>query len=361
MADTRLARAEIEAALRVLESGNLRQGEQCECFEKALSQALGPRHAVTCANGTAALHLAWMALLEPGDEVLVPAFTFIATASTVNACGARPVFCDVDPETFLIDLDDAARRVTGRTRAIAPVHLFGNAVATDEVAAFAGRHGLAVVWDAAQAHGCEYRGGPVGELGDVVTWSFYPSKNLFTGEGGLVGTPDEGLANSVRRLRSHGTEGRYRHVTLGLNYRMTDVEAAIGLAQLARFERMLERRRSNAQALSAMLDGVDGVRLQRTTAGARHAWHQFCVLIEPDVYGRDRDELARALAERGIASAVHYPTGLHDQPVYRELYGRQSLPVTERLCERILALPVHHGLEHADVERIGAAVRALAR
>ena len=359
MAEIKLSEREIEAAVAVLRSGALRQGKQCEAFETEFAERVGARHALTNANGSAALHLAYLSFLEPGDEVLVPSFTFIATASMVCMAGGTPIFCDIDAHTHLLDLDDALGKITARTRAIAPVHLFGNVCDVAAVQRFAADHRLRVVWDAAQAHGASFRGTDIGGLGDLVCYSFYPSKNMFVGEGGMTCTDDDALAERVRHLRSHGQTGKYYHTMLGLNYRMTDVEAAIGREQLKRLDDMLGVRRRNAELLNRGLDGVPGLSPQRPTAGCKHAWHQYCIVIEPEQFGMDRDRLASALRERGIGSGVHYPRGLHQQPALIERYGEHALPTTEWVAERILALPVHHGLSADEVERVVEAVRAI--
>src|SRR5208337_4998905 len=252
-------------------------------------------------------------------------FTFMATASMVTMSGGQPIFCDVDPQTFLLDLEDAARKVSPRTRAISPVHLFGNACDIAAVQAFAGKHHLVIVWDAAQAHGAAYRGQDVGACGDFVAYSFYPSKNMFVGEGGMTCTDNGEYAAKLRYLRSHGETGKYLHTMLGMNYRMTDVEAAIGREQLKRLDEMVAMRRRNADILNQGLAEVAGVRLQQITANSRHAWHQYCVVVEPEAFGCDRDTLAQRLDEKGIATGVHYPRGLHQQPIFEKLYGKSHL------------------------------------
>jgi perosamine synthetase len=358
MAEIKLTEAEIEAAVRVLRSGALRQGKECDAFEQEFAAKVGARYAVTSANGSAALHLAYLACLAPGDEVLVPSFTFMATASMVTMTGGRPVFCDVDPRTFLLDLKDAAGKVTSRTRAIAPVHLFGNACDVDAFQAFAQKHNLLIIWDAAQAHGATYRGRDVGSFGDFVCYSFYPSKNMFVGEGGMTCTDNPEFDKKIRYMRTHGQTGKYLHIMLGLNYRMTDVEAAIGREQLQRLDAMLAIRRRNADLLNRGLAAVPGIQPQHITANAESAWHQYCILVEPEGFGKDRNTLAQRLKEHGIATEVHYPRGLHQQPIFEELYGKFPLPHTEYLAEHILALPVHHGLSPDDVTRIVEAVKA---
>lgn len=356
MAQIQLEENEIEAAVKVLRSGALRQGKECAAFEEEFTTKTGARNAVTCANGSAALHLAYMAFLSPGDEVLVPSFTFIATGSMVTAAGGRPVFCDIDPEAFLIDLADAEAKVTERTKAIAPVHLFGNACNVDAVRAFALRHGLTVVWDAAQAHGASIEGTDVGALGEFTCYSFYPSKNMFVGEGGMICTDSDDYAEKLRFLRTHGQTGKYYHTMMGLNYRMTDVEAAIGREQLKRLDDMLWVRRQNAGMLNEALADILGIFPQKITPNTVHAWHQYCVTVDPDAFGCDRNTLAARLKEKGIASGVHYPRGLHQQPIFEQLYGTMSLPNTEHVAANILALPVHHGLDEPDIHSIIAAV-----
>ncbi len=357
IAEIKLTENEIEAAVAVLRSGGLREGPICRAFETEFAEHVGAAHAMTSSSGSAALHLPYLALLEPGDEVLCPSFTFIATASMVSYSGGKPVFVDVDPETFLIDLEDAEAKITPKTKAIAPVHLFGNPCDRTAVEAFAKKHDLKIVWDAAQAHGAAYEGVDVGAWGDVVCYSFYPSKNMFVGEGGMTTTPDAELDKKMRLLRAHGVSGKYNHIVLGLNYRMTDVEAAIGREQLKRLDQMLAVRRRNADILNAGLGQLAGVTPQTTTPGGDHAWHQYCILVDKDEFGCDRDELGERLKTRGVATGVHYPRGVHQQPIYVELQGKQSLPVTERLSEEILAIPVHHGMSEADAHTVVDAVK----
>jgi len=360
IADTSLTEAEIDAAIDVLRSGMLRQGPQVAAFEQDFAAFVGARHAVASINGSTALHIAFECFIKPGDEVLVPSFTFIATATMVIAAGGVPVMCDVDPETWLIDLDDAAAKTTDRTRAIVPVHLFGNVCDIGAVMAFANRHDLKIVWDAAQAHGATFDGRGVGSFGDYVTYSFYPTKNMFVGEGGMTCTDKEDCDTRMRLLREHGMPSRYRHTMLGYNYRMTDVAAAIGRAQLKRLPDMLARRRRNGERLLAGLHGLPGLTLPTVTPGAHHAWHQFCVLVDKEGFGLDRDELAVYLRENEVGSAVHYPMGLHQQPVFVEMYGTHHLPVTEQLSETILALPVHHGLSDSDIDQVVEVIREVA-
>lgn len=360
MADTHLSEEEIQAAVRILRSGALRQGPECDAFENEFAALTEAKHAVSCANGSASLHLAYAAILEPGDEVLVPSFTFFATASMVIQSGMKPILCDVDPDTYLLDLVDAEKRLTPRTKGIAPVHLFGNACDVDQVRAFARKHGLKIIWDAAQAQGTLWQGEDIGALAEAVCYSFYPTKNLFVGEGGMIATPDADIAHRMRFLRTHGQTAKYTHTMIGWNYRMTDVEAAIGRAQLKRLPAMLAARRRNAKILTDGLSSIKGLKLQRVTDNSRHAWHQFCLVVDEAAFGMSRDGLMEQLKKAGVATAVHYPRAVHQQPVIEQLYGKHKLPVSERLTQTIMALPVHHALSEADAHDIVYAVQKAA-
>jgi perosamine synthetase len=359
MAETKLHKEEIDAAVTVLKSGALRQGKVCAEFEERFADKVGAKFALTCSSGTAALHLAYLACLHPGDEVLVPGFTFIATASMVTMTGAVPVFCDITPDEWVIDIEDAEGKITERTKAIAPVHLFGNCCEVEAIKELAAKYELLIIWDAAQAHGTTYRGADVGGLDDLVCYSFYPSKNMFTGEGGMVTTNNPDLAERIKHMRTHGQTDKYYHTMLGLNYRMTDVEAAIGLKQLDRVDEMLAVRRRNGAMLSELLSKVEGVMPQRITVGCQHSYHQFCLLVDQDTFGMDRDQLAERLEEQGIATGVHYPRGLNRQPVFEKLYGSHSLPVIDDICRRILAIPVHHGLSEYQCREVAKRIEEL--
>lgn len=359
LSNVSLTENEIQAVLKVLRSGNLRQGKECEAFEEEFRTYTGAGYAIACSSGSAALHLAYMTILQPEDEVLIPSFTFIATASMVTLSGGIPVFCDVDPETFLIDMKDAEKKISRKTKAIAPVHLFGNVCKYDTIRLFADEHNLKVVWDAAQAHGGMEGDRDIGSFGDFTCYSFYPSKNMFVGEGGMICTDNPEYAEKVRHMRSHGQTGKYLHTMIGLNYRMTDAEAAIGRVQLKRLDEMLQIRRRNAKILIDGLTDLPGVQLQTITPNTAHAWHQFCIVIDSGITGYDRDKLSRHLSDMGISSGVHYPRGLHQQPIFQELYGSSNLPNTEFLAENILAIPVHHDLEKTDLFRIVQAISSL--
>lgn len=354
-----LGRRELQAVERVLKSGRLRSGSEVEAFEARFARAVRARFAVAVSSGTAALYLAYRALLEPGDEVIVPDFTFVATASMVVAAGATPILADVDAATGTLDPADAESRITRRTRALAPVHLFGQPADVARLTRLARRHNLRIIWDAAQAHGARYRGRDVGSFPDAVCYSFYPSKNMTTGEGGMLTTSSSRLAAAFRLVRSHGEESRYRHVRLGFNFRLTDIAAALGCAQLERLPGALRERRRNAASLSHGLAGIPGVAIPPSIPGTTSAFSLFTIRVRPEVLGMSRDEFQRQLARRGVGTAVHYPTPLHRQPIF-EGYGRdEDFPSSTRLAQTVLSLPVRPGLTRRDVQQIIRAAREI--
>ena len=350
---------DVAAAVDVLRSGNLREGPVCREFEERFAAHVGARYAVSVSSGTAALHIAYTAILEPGDEVLVPAFTFIATASMVSMVGAKPVFCDVDPYTFTLDVDDARKRITSRTRAIAPVHLFGNPANIEAVQDLAREYGLKIVWDAAQAHGARYRGRDIGSFDDLVCYSFYPSKNMTTGEGGMVTTNDETLYEKLRLLRSHGQARKYYHTMLGFNYRLTDVMAALGLGQLRKLDEWVTRRRQNARYLTEHLQDIPGLQVQVEQEHGESSFNLYTVAIDPDQFTCTRDEFVALLRAENIGASVHYPRPLHCQPTYAMENKNLSLPVSESLSNRVFSLPVHPALTEEELAAIVRAVRKI--
>jgi perosamine synthetase len=360
MAQVWLDGRELRAVERVLKSGQLRQGLVTEDFERRFARAVGARHAVAVNSGTAALFLAYRALLQPGDEVIVPDFTFAATATMAVAAGVQPVFADVDPQTFNLDPGDVERKITRRTRALVPVHLFGNPADIPRLTAIARRHKLKIVWDAAQAHGARFRGRDVGAFPQVVCYSFYPSKNMTTGEGGMLTTPDAALAREFRLLRSHGEDGRYFHVRIGFNFRMTDVAAALGRIQLAKLPSAIYRRRKNAAILRRGLRGIPGLTFPAVGEKTLPAFNLFTIAIDPERMKMPRDEFQKALARRGVTTSVHYPLPLHRQPVFAGMGSDADFPVSSKLAATVLSLPVHPRLTNKDLEQIVQAVRAVA-
>jgi perosamine synthetase len=319
-------------------------------FEGAFAEFCGVKHAVSCSNGTTALHLAMLALgVGPGDEVIVPTLTFVATANAVAYCGARPVFVDSEPDTWNIDPTLIEAKIGSKTRGIIVVHLFGHPVDMDPILSMARRHGLFVVEDAAQAHGAEYKGRRVGSIGDVATFSFFGNKIITTGEGGMVTTNDDSIAGKVSLLKNHGMDPnrRYWHPVIGYNYRMTNVAAAIGLAQLEKVEWQLERRRELAAWYREGLRGAEGMVWQSEEDWARHVWWMFSVVLD-DELSVERDQVIRDLHERGVETRpfVH---PLHTLPPYCDAFRGDSFPAAERIARRGLNLPTWAGLKQNDV------------
>ncbi len=343
---------ELAAVADVLASGQLAQGPRVAEFERAFAGYIGTRHAVAVNSGTEALRLGMLALgVGEGDEVVVPALTFLATASAVMMCGAVPVVADVEPRTFCIDPPAVERALSDRTRAVVPVHLYGHPADMDPLRELCAERGIAVVEDAAQAHGAVYKGRRAGALGTMGCFSFYPTKNMTTGEGGMVTTDDDGLAERLRLLRQHGQAAPYDYRNLGYNSRMTDVAAAIGLVQLGRLEGFNAARRHNAARLTEGLRGV--VVTPEVEPWAEHVFHQYTVRAPR------RDVLRAHLADKGVGSGVYYPEALSQVAILRErIRVPESPAVAEGLCGEVLSLPVHPGLEDEHVAKVVREVRA---
>jgi dTDP-4-amino-4,6-dideoxygalactose transaminase len=346
-----LGEDEQRAVQQVLASGALVQGKRVAEFEARFAEYVGVRHAVAVTNGTLAL---WVALLAhgvgPGDEVITSPFSFIASANAALYVGARPVFVDIDPDTYTLDPDAVRAAITPRTRAIMPVHLYGGVADMDALMAIAEEHGLAVVEDACQAHGAALHGKRVGGFG-AGCFSFYPTKNMTTSEGGILTTHDDGVADRARLLRNHGQRERYLHESLGFNFRMTELQAAIGLVQIEHLEGWTERRIANATFLSEHLVGAQTPYVR---PGSRHVFHQYTVRVPAE----RRADFIQRLTAHGVGTAIHYPRPIHQQPIYQKLGYADQLPIAEQAAREVVSLPVHPALSPSDLERIAAAVRA---
>jgi len=362
-----LSGAEEEAAvLRVLRSGQLAQGEQVAAFERHFAELCQVREAVAVSSGTAALHLALLAHgIGPGDEVITTAFSFAATANVILLVGATPVFVDIEPDTYNIDPALVQAAITPRTKAILPVHLYGNPCDIKRLERLALAHNLIIIEDACQAHAAKVDEKAVGGFG-TGCFSFYPTKNMTTGEGGMVTTNDPLIAERVRLMRNHGQQERYYHTTIGYNLRMTEIQAAIGLVQLGKLEQFTEQRIANANFLTEHLKG--SVQTPTSRPGYRHVYHQYTIRVPGN-----RDVLAAKLLERGIGTGVHYPTPIYQQPFYRDSSSRfrvsyldrtvnmsdPHLPETEMAAKQVLSLPVHPALTGEDLSTIVKEVLAL--
>jgi perosamine synthetase len=351
-----IGEAEIDAAVRVLRTGMVIQGPEVAAFEQEFGELVGGRHCVAVNSGTSALQLSLMALgFGPGDEVIIPSFSFAATANVVRLVGATPVFVDIEPGSFNLDPDAVAAAITPRTVAIMPVHLYGLPAAMDRIMAIAEENDLAVVEDAAQAHGAAIEGKPVGSFGIAGCFSFYPTKNMHSLEGGMISTADANYARTLRLLRNQGMEQRYQNEIVGMNVRLTDVAAAIGRVQLGQLGEWTEKRRANAAYLDKNLKGVV---VPPVDPGYRHVYHQYTIRVSGN-----RDEFSAALKELGVGSMVYYPTPIHRlRPFFTEdgKVGDWKLPETDRAAEEVLSLPIYPSLTQEQLERIVEAVNTVA-
>jgi perosamine synthetase len=347
--------AEEQAVLDVLHSGMLAMGRRTAELEDAWAAYCGVRHAVMMANGTVALEAILRGLrIGPGDEVITVSFTFNATVSAILQVGARPVLVDVREGDFCIDPDQVEARITARTRAIVPVHLYGLMADMDPLVKIAQRHGLPIIEDAAQAHGATYGGRRAGQFGPAM-FSLYATKNLMTGEGGFATTDDDELATRLRLYRNHGMQVRYHHDELGTNLKPTDLAAALGLAQLARLDERTQQRRRNAARLT---EALAGYLVPRVPAGREHVWHQFTMR-----FPGERQRVVDGLTERGIGTLIYYPIPVHRQAYLQALLPGAAgldLPVTDRLAGEVLSSPVRPNLTPDELEAVIEAVKAVA-
>ncbi|WP_410508098.1 DegT/DnrJ/EryC1/StrS family aminotransferase [Methanosarcina hadiensis] len=341
-----LGKEEIDAVTKVLSSGMIAQGPKVEEFELAFSEHTGCEYAAAVNSGTAALHIALLAHnIGKEAEVITSSFSFIATANTILYTGAKPVFADINPDTYNIDPERIQEKITSKTKAIIPVHLYGQSADMKAIMEIAEDHKLVVIEDACQAHGAECHGKKVGSFG-TGAFSFYPTKNMTTSEGGIITTDDREIAEKSKMIRAHGSKVRYLHEMLGFNLRMTDIAAAIGLVQLEKLDGFNAARQKNASMLSAGLKGVSGIVLPATKPGSTHVFHQYTIRA------KKRDKLADFLKEKGIGTGVHYPIPIHKQPYYIELGYRDSLPISEKAAEEVLSIPVHPAISGDDVQKI---------
>lgn len=341
-----LGKEEEKAILEVLRSGQLVQGSRVHEFESCFAELCGVPYAVATSSGTTALHIALLAHgIGPGDEVITSPFSFIASANCALYVGARPVFVDIEPSFFTLDPTRIEARITDRTRAIIPVHLYGQACDMDAIGEIARRHHLTIIEDACQAHGATYKGKPVGSFG-TACYSFYATKNIMCVEGGMIVTSDPQIAERARMLRNHGSPRTYEHVMLGYNMRMTDLTAAIGLVQLRHLKQWNSVRQENAAYLSAKLSEMNGIVPPNVREQGEHVFHQYTIRIP------NRDRAAQSLRERGVGVGIHYPTPIHQQPLYRQLGYTDILPVAEAASQEVLSLPVHPSLTRNDLDAI---------
>lgn len=342
-----IGKEEIEAVRRVLKSGRIAQGPKVKEFEEKIANYIGVRYAIATSSGTTALHTALLALgIKQKDEVITTPFTFIATANSILYCNAKPVFSDINEKTFNIEPENVKEKITKRTKAIIPVHLFGHPAEMKRLIELAEENKLFLIEDAAQALGAKYKGKKVGCFGDCGIFSFYATKNITTGEGGMIVTDNKALAERCKKIRNHGERLRYISDILGFNYRMTEIAAAIGIVQLEKLEKFIRRRIKNANFLTKKLKMVRGIETPFVAKHVRHVFHQYTIKAIK------RDELKKFLLKKGIESKIYYPLPIYRQPCYKKLGYKERLPITEKIVKRVLSIPIHPALKKHELELI---------
>ena len=345
---------EIDNVVEVLKSGMISQGPKVEEFEQEFAEWVGAEYGIAVNSGTAALHTALLACeVGPGDEVITSPFTFIASGNSIVYTGAKPVFADIDLKTYTLNPDTIEDLITENTKAILPVQLYGQAAEMDKINEIAEEYGLIVIEDAAQAHGATYKGNKVGSIGDISCFSFYPTKNMTTSEGGIITTDNEDLAESARMFRAHGASVRYHHDAIGYNFRMTDISAAIGLAQLNRIDEFNDKRIANAAYLNEGLKDVDGIITPYCQEDSKHVYHQYTIRVEKG----DRDDWVDIINDCGVGTGIHYPIPLYNQPIYKVLGIDGNCHNAELAADNVISLPVHPALTDDDLDLVIQAVK----
>lgn len=344
---------EKKAVMGVLDSGMLAMGPKTAQFETEFAKMCAVKHAIAVSSGTTALHIALLANgIGPGDEVITTPFTFIASVNAILYVGAKPVFVDIEEDTFNIDLSQVEKAITPRTKAILPVHLYGHLCDIEQLNTIAEKHHLKIIEDACQAVMASYKGKIAGSFG-TGTFSFYATKNMMSGEGGMITTNDDEVAEASRLIRNHGMKVRYYHDMLGFNFRMMDIQAAIGLEQLKRLPAFNEKRRQHAAYFNAK---IESVKTPQEKQDYHHIWHQYTIRVN---HGRDRDSAVQQLNEAGIGTGIYYPVPIHQQEYIRKMLGEVSMPVTEKMSREVISLPVHPMLSKEDLETIVTEVNKL--
>lgn len=351
MVNVDIKQQEIDAVTDVLISGNLASGSKVSQFENDFAEFHQVRHAIATNNGTTALHTALLAAgIGRGDEVIVPSFSFIATATAVSMTGAKPVFADVDYNTFCIDPNSIESRLNSKTKAIIGVHLFGQPFDVERVEYICRKMGIILIEDAAQSHGAAYNDKPVGGFGHMGCFSFYATKNMTTGEGGMITTNFDNYDADSRMLINHGQSQKYLHTKLGYNYRMTDIAAAIGIVQLKKLDRYNMHRQCHAEIYNNTID-VEGLLTPVVGRANFHVYHQYVLRVTKDCCVT-RDEFVKYLNDNGIPTAIHYPIPIHRQPIYDNSFIEYDCPISEELAMSVFSIPVHPGIKDHELEHI---------
>lgn len=352
----KIGEEEVEAVVKVLRNGPLTNalgaGPMVTQFEGKFADFAGTKHAIAVNTGTAALHSAVLAAgVKHGDEVILPSFTFVATAEAVALAGGKPVFTDIDPQTYNIAPATIEKAVTRKTKAILPVDLYGLPADIKPIRKIAVEHGLVVVEDSAQAHGATCDGSPSGAFADAACWSLYASKNITAGEGGLTTTSSDEMAEKLRMIRTHGEKSKYVSLILGCNYRMSEVQAAIGLAQLKKLPVFVAKRHRNARKLTDLLAETDRLQLPYEPKGKKHSWYLYTVRLK-NAAEKERNKIVAELNNKGIGAEVYYKNPVHLMPFYRGSFGKRELPETEKAAKQVFSLPIHPGVTGEQVEYI---------
>jgi dTDP-4-amino-4,6-dideoxygalactose transaminase len=359
----KIGEEEIQAVVKVLRSGMLTSGlgagPMVTALENNFAKFAGVKHAVAVNTGTAALHSAVMASgVKQGDEVILPSFTFVATAEAVVLAGGKPVFADIDAETYNLSPSVVEKSITKNTKAILPVDLYGFSADMKPIREIAAKHDLALVEDAAQAHGATYAGKPAGSFADATCWSLYASKNITTGEGGVITTNNDQIDETLRMIRTHGEKAKYASLMLGNNYRMSEIQAAIGNVQLEKLPSFLAKRRQNARQLTKILEKTSKLILPCESKDRHHSWYLYTARLR-DSKETERNKIVEELKKKGIGAEVYYINPVHQMPFYRENFGSAKLPETDKASKQVFSLPIHPGVTAEQVDYIGKTLLSL--
>ena len=359
----KIGEEEVQAVVKVLRSGMLTSGlgagPMVTEFEKNFAKFAGVKHAVAVNTGTAALHSAVVSSgVKQGDEVILPSFTFVATAEAVVLAGGKPAFADIDAQTYNLSPSAVEKSITKNTKAILPVDLYGFSADMKPMREIAAKHGLALVEDAAQAHGTTYAGKPAGTFADAACWSLYASKNMTTGEGGVITTDNDQIAETSRMIRTHGEKAKYSSLMLGTNYRMSEVQAAIGNVQLQKLPSFVAKRRQNAQQLTKILEKSGRLILPWELKDRQHSWYLYTARLK-DGTETERNKIVEELKKKGIGAEVYYVNPVHQMPFYRENFGSTKLPETDKASKQVFSLPIHPGVKAEQVDYIGKTLLSL--
>lgn len=340
---------EIEEVVNVLKSGFIAQGPKVKEFEEKFGNFIDSKYAIATSSGTTALHVALLSCgIGDGDEVITTPFSFAATGNSILYTGAKPVFADIDSDTFNIDSNEIEEKITDKTKAIMPVQLYGQPSNMNPILEIAKKHDLFVIEDAAQAHGAIYKDKKVGNIGDMGCFSFYPTKNMTTSEGGMITTNNEELAKKARIFRAHGETNRYEHSVLGYNFRMTDIAAAIGVAQLKKIDEFNNKRIANAEYLTKELANIEEIATPKILDNIKHVYHQYTITVK----NGNRDEWVKYLNDNGVGTGIHYPIPIYKQELYNSLGYDDNLKNTEKAANTVISLPIHPSLTKEELDTI---------